>query len=225
MVAVIEQRSASVRSEVLDALAARAIFESSDLHVEEAGGIVTLTGVVDCQARSVAAETAARDVVGVRDVVNDIRIARDRIYGWRDVDLLDKALRILGAHYLFAGARIGVAAENGFVILTGRVSSLFERMEAERAISFLPNLVGIRNEIQVFPPRVEPDLLRREIREALGRLLGSTADSVEVAVEGNTVTLRGEVRSGRDRAACLDAVSALRGVARVHDHLVAVGGR
>jgi osmotically-inducible protein OsmY len=219
MVAVIERTTVDLRGEVLRALAARTQFENADIRVEEVDGIVTLTGMVDCHARRLAAEEAARSVLGVRGVANDIRIARDGVFGWRDIDLLEGAGQILRAHYLFAGKKIGVAANRGFVSLSGRVHSLFERVEAERAVSCLPNLRGVRNEIEVIPPRVAPDELNHQAVDALHRVLGGAAASVDVRVERRGVALLGTVRSARDKTACRETVSAMRGVAEVDDLL------
>jgi osmotically-inducible protein OsmY len=222
MVAVIERRTTDLRGEVLRALTARADLESADIQAFETDGIVTLTGTVDCIARRLAAEEIAWNVHGVRGVVDEIRIVRDGIYGWRNVDLLEGARQLLRVHYLFAGnagKKIAVGAQDGYVYLTGRVESLFERNEAERAIAALPNLQGIVNEIEVVPPRVDPDILKLKAMDALGRLLGDAARAIDVRVAGRSVALLGTVRSWREKSACCDVVSSLRGVATVDDLL------
>jgi osmotically-inducible protein OsmY len=219
MVAVIQRSAQDLRTDVIQALADRANLVSASIQAEEFDGTVILTGVVDCHARRLAAESAARDVTGVREVVNEIEIARDGKYGWRNIDLLAAARRILEWHYLFAGGKIGVAADNGSVILTGRVTSLFEREEAERAIAGLPNLCGVRNEIEVIPPRLEPDTLRAEVEATICRIIGDAASSVDVGITGRSVEIRGSARTLRDKQTCLTAVAALHGVARVEDYL------
>jgi len=213
------ERTTDLRVEVLSALAETPIFDNARIAAEEADGIVTLTGMVDCHAKRLAAEVAARAVGGVRGVVNKIQIGRDAVFGWRDFDLVEGAGHILRSHYLFAGKKIVVAAHDGIVVLSGRVSTLFERLEAERAIASLPSLQGIRNRIEVIPPRIEPEVLRLRAEDAVRRILGDDAESIDIRVSRRNVALVGFVGSWRDKVACRDEVSALRGVAEVDDQL------
>jgi osmotically-inducible protein OsmY len=223
MVAVIERKTTDLRGEVLRALTSRTDLGNVDIQAEEDNGIVTLTGTVDCLARRIEAEETARSVHGVRGVIDEIRIAHDRVYGWRDVDLLEGARQILRMHYLFAGTagtagtKLTVAANNGYIFLTGYVNRLSERIEAERAVAVLPDLRGVVNEIEVIPPRVGPDVLRHQAADTLGRILGGAASTIDVRVADRSVALLGTVRSWRDKVACRDAVSALHGVAEVDD--------
>jgi len=219
MVAVIDRTTIDLRGRVLGALASRTEFEFDTIEVEAHDGVVTLGGVVDCLAKRRTADEVARGVHGVHSVIDEIQIARDRTYGWRDIDLLEGANRILKVHYLFAGKKLTVSAYDGYVTLQGRVASLRERLEAERAISILPNLRGIRDEIEVVPPRVDPDILRLHVADALHTVLGSDAESVDIRVSGRTVSLLGTVRTWRDKVACREAISALRGVAAIDDLL------
>jgi osmotically-inducible protein OsmY len=212
-------RMTDLRIEVLGALAERPMFDNARIAAEEDDGIVTLTGLVDCYAKRLLAEETARDIAGVRGVINDIRIGRDAVFGWRDFDLIEGAGHILRSHYLLAGKRIVVAAHNGFLILSGRVGSLFERLEAERAVASLPTLQGIRNRIDVVPPKIETEVLRMRAVDAVRRVLGDDAESIDVRVTDRTVALVGFAGSWRDKVACRDAVSALRGVAEVEDLL------
>jgi osmotically-inducible protein OsmY len=219
MTRAMERTTTDLHDEVLNALADRPMFETLRIGVHEADGIVTLTGRVDCYGKRLAAEQTVRAVRGVRSVVNDIQMARDSVFGWRDVDLFEGASHILRSHYLFAGKKIVIGAHRGVVTLSGRVNSYFERFEAERAISSLPSLQGIRNLIDVVPPKIEPDQLRLQIVDALRRVLGDAASAVDVRVMGRNVALVGTVPSWGDKLACRDAAIAMRGVADVEDLL------
>lgn len=92
-------------------------------------------------------------------------------------------------------ARIGVAAEDGIVTLTGTVSSLAEKWAAEDAVKRVKGVRGIAEEIAVDLPsthrRDDTDIARAAADAiAWDSLLPRT---IQVTVQDGKVTLRGEV--------------------------------
>lgn len=152
MAAVLERSTTELEQTVREALASHAALAGTDVHADVSNGTVTLTGTADCYARKVTAQQVAHRVPGVREVINLIEIPVSGFYGWRDVDLFEGAQRALASHYLFSKHPVDVAVDKGWIRLRGKVGSEFERAEAEHAISTLPNLRGIRNDLRVVAP-------------------------------------------------------------------------
>jgi osmotically-inducible protein OsmY len=67
-----------VRAEVMQRLADDRYVDAGDIEVSVADGVVTLTGEVENREEKRLAEDCADDVVGVRDVVNTLRIRQPR---------------------------------------------------------------------------------------------------------------------------------------------------
>jgi osmotically-inducible protein OsmY len=151
MAAVMTPASTGLEEKVAAALAACEKLEPGVV-VRVSGDIVTLGGTVDCYARKLAATEAVRAVLGVGAVINHIEIPVDGFYGWRDIDVENAARHALANHYLLAKRTIDVMVDDRIIRLTGKVVSATERDEAERAVSTIPNVRGIRNEIVVLHP-------------------------------------------------------------------------
>jgi hyperosmotically inducible protein len=72
--ATVEIHDAAITAEVKMALAVKRGVAASEINVDTDQGVVTLHGQVDTQAERQLAVMVARDVHGVKDVVNDIRV-------------------------------------------------------------------------------------------------------------------------------------------------------
>jgi len=59
------------------------------------------------------------------------------------------------------------SATDGTILLEGTVTCASERREAERAAASVPGVLGVRNELAVWPSDVESELVRETTREAL----------------------------------------------------------
>jgi osmotically-inducible protein OsmY len=149
MVAAMKPEAVGLERDVLAEIAACGTLDGARVGVQVEGNRVTLTGKVDCYARKLAAEDAARRTPGVREVINRLEIPVDGVYGWRDIDIDYAARHALRSHFLLAGRRLDVMVDDGVIKLTGEVATATERIEAERAVSTIPNLRGIRNDLVV----------------------------------------------------------------------------
>jgi osmotically-inducible protein OsmY len=106
-------------------------------------GVVTLNGTVGSWADKRAAEDAAHRVAGVLDVANDIEIKPSWSTTRTDADIAE-AVRIALASDRFVPDHLirSTVADEGAVTLTGTVSTLAQRDEAERVVR---NLEGVRH--------------------------------------------------------------------------------
>jgi osmotically-inducible protein OsmY len=119
------------------------------VEAEVADGHVTLRGEVEWSYQRELAGRAVGNLLGVRDVANEIRISpRARAIA------ADVERRVQGAIERIADVdarSIRVQAADGTVRLTGRVQSLAERQLAERAATSAPGVQTVENELVVDP--------------------------------------------------------------------------
>jgi osmotically-inducible protein OsmY len=114
-------------------------------------------------------------------------------------------------------------AADGNLTLTGLVEYGRQGEAAELAVAGLPGVRHIRNDIDVAYD-ADPVDVTSLVQDALDRnaLIGDDSD-VTVDTKGNTVTLRGHVRTWAERDAVIGAAWMTGGVSEVRDDLVITG--
>jgi osmotically-inducible protein OsmY len=117
------------------------------IEVQVASGVLTLRGTLALEAQRLAAQDAVRNLVGLRDLIDLIAIAR----GAAQVDLKRRIETSLRRHSELRGDRIRVEAREGNVVLRGTVRSLAEREEAEEAARTVPGVAGVDDDLEVLP--------------------------------------------------------------------------
>jgi osmotically-inducible protein OsmY len=192
--------------------------DASAIGVSADDGVVTLTGFVDSYADKLAAERVAKRVRGVRAVANDItvRLMVDRT----DADIAHDAIQILKLRPDLSET-VQVAVHRGCVTLTGTVEWLIKKEQAEEAVKHVRGLVAVRNHITVKPRFAEREVLRRIVR-ALHHDAALDAGRIHVTVNGNVVTLTGEVAAWVQRDAAERAAGNAPGIVRVDNQILVV---
>jgi osmotically-inducible protein OsmY len=109
--------------------------------------------------------------------------------------------------------RIGVAALDGIITLTGEVGTYSEKWRAERAVERVAGVRGIANEIDVKSTveRSDTDIAKMAV-DALEANVLVPADRIQVKAEGGWLTLTGEVPWDFQRRAAERSVRDLPGV-------------
>jgi osmotically-inducible protein OsmY len=190
--------------------------DSSAVGVVAKHGVVTLTGFIDSYAGKLAAERAAKRVRGVRAVANEIevRLKLERT----EVDIARDAARALE---LRMGVPDSVQAivHTGYVTLTGKVSWIAQKKNAEKAVRHIRGVRGIFNHIEVTPDRTHHDM-RRRIVEALHRHADVNARHISVEIKGEVVVLTGTVESWTQREAAEHAAADAPGIRWVDNRIV-----
>lgn len=184
-------------------------------------GVVTLTGSVNTYMEKSLAESAAKDIRGVKGVANDLKVS---LFGTRersDTDIARAAVHALEWDTIVPDEDIQVTVENGTVTLSGHVSYQYQR---ESALSDIRILQGVRNVINriVIRPTVEPLKVKEKIAKEFERNARIDAGNVNVEVEGTKVILKGRVRAWAEHEEAAKAAWSIPGVAEV-DNQIRVG--
>ena len=194
--------------------------QANEIGVAVRDGIVILTGQVDSLQEKWAAEEAARRVLGVVAVVNDIEIHLPGKSERSDADIAAAAVRALQWDASVSTENIKVTVSHGWVTLTGEVAWRYQRDDAERAIRRLTGVRGITNEITVRQrPMPSPDDLRERIEQALVRSAEADAERIHVEVQGDKVILTGTVRAWAEKVEADRVAWSIPGVREVDNRI------
>lgn len=220
---MIRKSDSEIQQAVLEEFKWDTRIEETEIGVEVANGVVTLTGTVCSYAKKMAAQEAAHYVAGVLDVANDIVVKAPGSPGRTDTEIAQAVRRALEWDVRVPHERIRSTVSDGIVNLEGNVDFLREREDAERAVRFLEGVCGVRNYLIVSPSTVGADKVRAMIERVFERRarheIEREAERIQVSVIEGNVTLTGKVGSFAEKRAILGALSHAPGVHTVTDHL------
>ena len=108
-------------------------------------GVLRLDGVVERFAHCEAAEEAIRNLVGVRDVVNEIRL----IPTHSSPDLASEVEAAVRRRFACECRFLAVSVDDGIVLLRGIVPTFAILDDVERAVRSIPGVKRIENQLLV----------------------------------------------------------------------------
>lgn len=125
------------------------VLDASRVSVAVRNGVITLRGAVRTYAEKCRAESIARALPGVRQVINGLEV-RLTVGNYRtDAGLTHLTNEVLENHVVLTGEPPRALVEDGWVTLRGAVASEFQKLTAESVIQWLSGVRGITNEIRV----------------------------------------------------------------------------
>jgi len=135
-----------------------------------------------------------------------------------DPSIASAAVAAIKANLPICADRIKVVVSDGLLTLEGHLEWNYERERAEEAVRPLRGVRMVNNQLRI-EPRVEPLEIKRRIEEAFRRSAELDAEAITVTAEGRDVTLRGKVRSWKERLQAQQTAWSAPGVASVQDNL------
>jgi osmotically-inducible protein OsmY len=208
-----------LQSSVLAELKWRPSVDSAHIGVTADDGIVTLTGQVQHYTEKLAAENAAKDVLGVKGIANDIKVEPEGSLKQSDKDIATAAIAALKWDYEVPDGKVKVVVNDGWITLDGTVDWQFQRDAADRCVRYLLGVVGVTNKISIKPSAKWIDV-KTKIEDAFRRNADLDARRISVVTSDGRVTLTGTVRTWSERDAAVSSAWAAPGVTRVEDDLV-----
>ena len=197
------------------------LVDDADIHVVNINGDVALNGTVPSYPQYLEAAAAAQRVAGVRNVDNHLQVVLpDEDY--RDDATLTTAANDALALNITVPDGVEATARDGNLTLTGAVKYGRQRKAAELAVAGLTGVRNVKDDIDI--SYADPVDVTWFVQGALDRnaLVDDDSD-VSVDTSGNTVTLRGHVRTWAERNAVVGAAWMAGGVMQVRDDLDITG--
>jgi osmotically-inducible protein OsmY len=212
-----EKSDSQIQKDVLNELQSDPSVTSSEINVTTNQGIVTLRGSVPAYFEKSSAENAAQRVSGVRAVADEIEVNIMGSYQRSDEQIADAAGNAL-TWSASAPKNIKVSVEKGWITLKGETEWDFQRNAAKDAVSQLMGVKGVHNKISL-QTQIMPADIKNRIEEALKRSAESDSLKIKVDVEGEEVTLSGEVHSLSEISDARFAAWMAPGVSAVVSHI------
>jgi osmotically-inducible protein OsmY len=180
---------------------------------------ITLSGEVRSYPEKTAAVKAAHQVSGVTAVADEI-VVQHGLHGSNDADIARQAAGALDRTITVPPGSVKVTVHNHTVTLTGEVAWQYQRQTAQHALAALRGVTWVDNKIDLRPTDVlDPAEAKARLNAALVRNALVDADSIDITVDGASVSLSGAVRNLGERHQAELAAWSTPGVTEVHNRL------
>lgn len=209
---------AEVKRDVTNELSWEPSVQARRIGIEVCDGVVTLTGEVASQAEKLAAETAAQRVGGVRAVTLELKVDLPGHTQRGDMELARTARRTLEWMSNISDDTIRVTVEGGWITLSGEVDWDYQRRAATAAVQALMGVRGVIDTMTL-KQNVASTSVIEAIASALARAARVDTRRIHVAIDGNQVTLSGQVANWSERELAQHAAWNAPGVSTVIDDL------
>ncbi|QCX38565.1 BON domain-containing protein [Aureibaculum algae] len=188
----------SIKRDVLDELIWQPSIDETQIGVVVKNGVVTLTGVVDSYMKKQEVEKAAKSVLGVKAVAEDIEVKYGTASHTSDSEIAAAAVKALKWNITVPEKKIEVKVEDGWVYLTGEVVWDFEKNSAKNAVKNIPGVKYVVNNITL-KNNIDAINIKEKIKKAFERSADIDSKSITVSAEGHNVKLTGKVHSLKEK--------------------------
>lgn len=188
------KNNAELQKDVQDAIKWEPLLNAAEIGVTVKDGVVTLTGSVDNYSKKSQAEDAAKNVAGVKAVVEKIEINYSSWGTTSDGDIAKEIVSALKWNFQVPNDTVKVKVENGWVTLDGELNWNFQRDAAKDAVRHLNGVKGVTNNLKI-KSETQDAIEQKDIESAIARNWSMTDDDITVKVAGSRVTLTGIVGS------------------------------
>ena len=184
-----------LQREVQDAIKWEPLLNAAEIGVTAKDGVITLTGVVNSYAKKSEAEMAAKNVAGVKAVVEKIELKFGTDWTKKDDnEIASEVLNAIKWNWDVPNDKLKVKVEKGWVTLEGELHWNFQRESAKNAVKNLLGVTGVTNNITI-KAESHDAIEKKEIEKALARNWSINSKDINVIVSGTKVKLTGTVNS------------------------------
>jgi osmotically-inducible protein OsmY len=191
----IMNNNAELQKDVQDAIKWEPFLNAAEIGVTVKDGVVTLTGVVDNYTKKSEAEHAAKNVAGVKAVVEQIEVKFNSSWAkTSDGEIATEVLNAFKWNWRVPNDKVKVTVESGWVTLDGELEYNYQSEAAKDAVKNLLGVTGVSNNIKIKSTTMEV-VEKADIESALRRNWSIYDNDVDVKVTGHKATLTGMVDS------------------------------
>lgn len=213
----VQKTDSQIQKDVINEIKWDPSITASEVSVTAHDGVVTLRGSVPHYFEKSSAENAAQRVSGVRAVADEIEVNMMGSYQRSDEQIAEAALSALAWSYS-APKDLKVSVDKGWITLKGVADWDYQRNAAKDAVSQLMGVCGVSNYIGI-KSKVQPTDIKTRIEEALRRSAETEGQKISVSVDGDKVTLTGNVYSFSESEDARHAAWMAPGVMSVENNL------
>lgn len=182
-----------LQKEVQNAIKWEPQLHAAEIGVTVKNGVVTLLGTVDGYYKKIEAEKAAKSVVGVEAVVEEIDVRYSKLTK-TDQDIANDVLKALLDSWSVPNEKIKIKVEKGWITLDGELVWNYQKDAAHKAIAYLPGVKGVINNIKI-KAELKNTIEKKHIERALASNWTLHPENIHVSIDGTKVILRGTVSS------------------------------
>lgn len=208
-----------LQKDVQEALKWEPMLNAAEIGVIAKNGVITLTGTVDSYTKKLEAEHAAKNVSGVKAVIEKIEIQFGSTWQKKGEEIASEVLGALKANWEIPFEKIKVKVEDGWVTLDGELSWNYQKIAATDAIKNLIGVKGVTNSI-VIRPDSNDAIEAKEIENALTRSWSVNQQKINISVLRDKVTITGCVESFYQKNEAERIAWNAKGVCSVDNQLV-----
>lgn len=188
------KNNAELQTDVQNAIKWEPLLSAAEIGVTAKDGVVKLTGFVDSYAKKMEAENAAKRVIGVKALVENIEVKFPSTWTKTDAEVAKEVLTGLSANWSVPDDKVTVKVENGWVTLEGDLHWNYQREAAKNAVNYLTGVKGVTNNIKI-KSESHDEIEKNDVEKAIARSWSVDDSDINVSVSGTTVTLTGTVDS------------------------------
>jgi osmotically-inducible protein OsmY len=189
--------NAELQTDVQNAIKWEPLLHAAEIGVTAKGGVVSLTGEVDSYVKKMEAENAAKKVIGVKALIQQIDVKIPSKWVKTDSEIVNEILKALNKTWSVPKDKVTVKVENGWVSLGGELPWNYQREDAESAVRYLSGVKGVSNNIKI--KSESNDAIEKNMVEKALRRSSIDDSDINVKVSGTTVTLSGTANSWHQR--------------------------
>ncbi len=184
-----------LQKNVQDAIKWEPLLNAAEIGVTVKDGVVTLTGVVDNYTKKTEAEDAAKNVIGVKAVVEKIEVKFDTSWGkTSDDEVAKEVLNAFKWNWRVPNDKVKVKVESGWITLDGELEYNYQSEAARDAVKNLLGVTGVTNNIKIKSDTMEA-VEKSDIELALRRNWSIYDNDIDVKISGHKAILSGTVDS------------------------------
>ncbi len=184
-----------LQKDVQNAIKWEPLLQAAEIGVSAKDGVITLTGNVDSFTKKIEAENAAKNVMGVKIVVEKIEVKFDSSLAKKDDnDIANEILNAYKWNWEVPNDKVKVKVEDGWVTLEGELNWNYQKIAAKNAVSKLMGVTGVFDNITIKSERHDT-VEKNNIVSAMNRNWSLRDKDIDVEVSDHKVTLTGAVGS------------------------------
>ncbi|MBD3187753.1 BON domain-containing protein [Candidatus Bathyarchaeota archaeon] len=209
------------KHEIIKELTWNGKVDASTITVEVDDGVVTLAGTVGSFLERVEAEMVIRNMKGVKDVQNEIKINPLELTRYpSDEEMQERIMKILSWDGGINEMKLDTSVENGIVLLEGTVDAFWKRSYVEYKISGILGVRGIVNKIAIAPKEQRSDEnIAKRIMDAIYKKKLASPGDIDLKVKDGVLEFRGEVEDWNTWWRIYNLASSMQGVVEIIDSI------